>query len=105
MSFCPKCQENQKPDNLKNCMPCAKKRGKLLARIGAFLILAIGLFVTIYLKTTGAIPQEGLIKWLINDHHNPLSSSYEWLITIMLAIIALVSGVLIYFITLKNNKK
>lgn len=109
MNFCPKCNEREKPDSLKHCMPCARKKGSLLAQIVFFIVLALGLFFAIYLKNTGYIPSEGLIDWLTN-YGKSLFSQNDWAKTqiitlISIVVIALLSAIIIYIVTLKKNKQ
>ncbi len=110
METCPKCNQQEKPDTLTHCMSCAQKKGKLFAQIGFFIVLALGLFFAIYLKSTGEIPSEGLIDWFINysrslftEDHTSKKTSIIPLIAVI--IIALLSAIIIYAVTLKRNRK
>ncbi len=97
MSQCPKCEKTQKPNDLKLCQPCANKKASLFAKIAFLVILAVMLFSAIYLKSTGYIPSEGLIEWLW--HKN------QFLTVSLILIASLLLIFLVYFITLKRNKK
>lgn len=108
MDICPKCNQQEKPDTFKHCAPCAKKKGKLFAQIGFFIVLVFGLFLAIYLKSTGEIPGEGLIDWLINNSQSFFTKEHASKTSIIslisIVVIALLSAIIIYAVTLKRNK-